>query len=870
MTAPEAETVEALLAGLGTDPRHGLPHDEAARRLAEVGRNELPRPPPESWRQRVARQLREPMSVLLLVAAAVSGIVLRSAGDAVAIVFIVVLNTVIATVQEGRAARALEALRGLASPDATVVRSGSPRRIPAAELVPGDVVMIAAGERVGADLRLLEAWSLEIDESLVTGESLPAAKRVEPAAPPPAQLGDQQWMAFSGTLVTSGSGRGVVVATGRQTVLGMIAGQLEEPATATPLQRQLAALSARLSKVALAVAAGVFALTMLRPGSTTIWEEAFLGAVALAVAAVPEGLPTVVTLSLALGVRRMASWGAIVRHLPAVETLGSTTVILTDKTGTLTRNRLEVEKVLTPTGIEAGIDELSPALRTAVAEVMALCNDASLDPPHGDPVEVALLQALDPSEVDRIRHSHPRRRTEPFDSERKTMSTIHQFAGGERTLSKGAPEALLEQAGSMLGDDGASLTLTDEDRRRLLGHTADLAGEGMKLLALARRDEGDLTLVSLVALRDPLRPEAAAAVGDVRAAGIKLVMVTGDHAGTASWVASQAGWGPAAVITGTEMRTRGLPADPGRYTIYARVDPDQKLGLVERFQEAGEVVAVTGDGVNDAPALHRADIGVAMGRGGTDVTREAADIVITDDNLGILGRAVLQGRTIYDNIRKVVDYLVAGNLSEIFVVLVGLLFIPALGVPLYPLQLLWINLLTDGLPALGLSFDAPHRRLLARSPRRAQLLSWRHAGELAIRGAFIAAGALAALLITRGQGAGWEEARTAMFTSLVAAHLLYAYVARLPTFTGNLRLAAAVFMGLGLQVAAVVVPGLRGLLRTVPITPATWAVTIATALVSVAILVAQQLWRRGGIEGGDRKEEGVSRRVAPPPPTTRL
>ncbi|HEX2404605.1 MAG TPA: HAD-IC family P-type ATPase, partial [Acidimicrobiia bacterium] len=493
------------------------------------------------------------MSLLLVAAALVSAGPLGEVGDAIAISMIVILNVVVAVVQEEKAATALEALRSAAAPSASVIRDGRSQMIPAAEVVPGDLVLVAAGDRVAADLWLTQAWAIEVDESMLTGESLPVVKNSQVEADMTMPLADRTWIVYAGTLITAGTGRGLVLATGPNTAVGQLAEHLSVDSPATPLQKQLGKLSARLGQAAVAVAAAVFVLTLVRFGTGSgAVEAAFLAAVALAVAAVPEGLPAVVTLSLALSVRRMARHGAIVRNLPAVETLGSTTVLLTDKTGTLTQNRMKFESV-----IPIGGERIEPLHSTgpvgdAVLRIVALCNDADIDPPVGDPVEVALLEPFPPAEIHQIRSTHARLASQPFDSSRKMMSTLHAAHPGFELMTKGAPEHVVAGSTRFMTRDGATSPLTVEARDTVLAQVGDLAADGGRLLALALRTlddepedlvaaEQDLVLVGLAVLTDPLRPEASATVGNVMEAGVHLVMVTGDHAGTASAVARAAG-----------------------------------------------------------------------------------------------------------------------------------------------------------------------------------------------------------------------------------------------------------------------------------------------------------------------------------------
>ncbi|HUP17998.1 MAG TPA: cation-translocating P-type ATPase [Acidimicrobiia bacterium] len=858
-TAATATRLDDVEKSLGADRSNGLDSDDALRRL-ESGRNELPTPPSRPWWKRVLHQLREPMSMLLMAAALISAGPLGEPVDALAIAVIVILNVAVAVVQEEKAATALEALRSAAAPTASVVRDGRSIVIPAPEVVPGDLVLLAAGDLVAADLWLVDIWSLEANESLLTGESLPVTKRYLPEADMTLPLADRTWMVYAGTQVTAGSGRGIVLATGPSTEVGKVAGHLSTKPTVTPLQKQLGKLSARLGQAAVAIAVAVFFLIIFRfgagPGAV---EEAFLAAVALAVAAVPEGLPAVVTLSLALGVKRMARVGAIVRNLPAVETLGSTTVLLTDKTGTLTQNRMRFESVIPFGRTPVAPDQMSGPIGEAVFRVVALCSDAAVDPPLGDPIEIALLGAFPPTEVHHIRANHPRIGSRPFDSTRKLMSTLHEFPPGFQLLTKGAPEQVLARSNQILTEDGNLSQLTDKGRAAVLAEVESLAAAGGRILALAFRPleqdpgeledfEKDLVLVGLTVLLDPLRPEAAETVKKVMEAGVHLVMVTGDHAGTASSVARAAGLShqDSEVVTGSELRANGLPSDLASFRVFARVDPEQKLELVEAFQAAGHVVAVTGDGVNDAPALRKADIGVAMGLGGSQVAREAADLVITDDDLNLVTRAVREGRAIFENIRKVVDYLVAGNISEVTVVLVGLAAFPGLGIPLFPLQLLWINLLTDGLPALALGFDHPRRELAFRPAglKTSQLLAGRRLSMLAARGVLLACGAIGALAIARSSGGSWEEARTVMFMALVVSHLLYAFVVRMP-LDGNFfnpRLIVAIGAGLLFQAGTVLEP-FRDLINVVPIAGGQWLLAMGAGVIPVVVLWAVETLR---------------------------
>jgi Ca2+-transporting ATPase len=823
----------------------GLSSEEAARRLVSDGRNELPPPRPRRIVVRFFHQLREPLSLLLIVAATVSGVAVGEPANAVAIIAIVLLNAVVGLLEEGRAARALDALRSFETPHARAVRDGETKVIDSRLLVLGDLVVLSAGDRVPADLRLVRSSSLEVDESLLTGESLPTGKS--------AACTDEL---ASGTLLTRGSGVGIVTATGRRTRIGAIASQLSVEERQTPMQRSLAVLTRRLGVISMAIAGAVFALTLLRLGTSHGGlEESFLTAVALAVAAVPEGLATVVAVALALGVRRMAARGAIVRRLPAVETLGSTTVILTDKTGTVTENRLRLEAVGSiGTGWTAAGDTDSATMR-AVAEVSVLCNDAVGHPPSGDPVDVALLAGFEDELITDVRAGSPRLWCEPFDADRRRMTTVHDSAHGPVVLVKGAPETVLDRCTRMRTPEGP-VPIEGSDLDRLSALARERTDLGFRVLGLARGStavvpsstaqvnlvEHDLEFVALVGLRDPVRAEAPAAVAAARSAGIEIVMVTGDHPGTAAAIAGEVGIGGTepSVLTGQDLRATGMPEDPLTTQVYARADPGDKLALVEVLQERGHVVAVTGDGVNDAPALHRADIGVAMGRSGSDVAREAGDMVVTDDNLATIVSAVREGRGIYDNIRKVIDYLVAGNLAEITVVLSGLLLFPALGVPLLPLQLLWINLLTDGPPAIALGVDPVDPSLMNRPPRgrTETLLAPSHAARLYARSLLIAAVAVGGLMLSRFVWHdSWTQARTLMFTVLVTAHLLYAYAVRRRGTGRNPWLALSVAGGIGLQVAVLAWPAATSLFGMEAMTARYWLATAALGVLPILVML---------------------------------
>ena len=794
----------AVARALAVDPASGLTEDEAVRRRARVGDNTVPTEPPRSLVRSVVAELRETM-ILVLLAAAVLTAVSGDFTDCAVILLVIAVNTTVGVVQERRAVGAVQALTTLAAPTCTVVRAGGPRRTAAAELVPGDVLLVAEGDVVGADARVLDCHELQVDEALLTGESAPSDRRAQPPCPPGAPVAERTTMLHAGTLVVHGTGRAVVVATGAASQLGRIARMLHEHAApATPLQRRLAALGRRLSLLVTACCIVVVVLGLLqgRP-----WELTVVTGISLAVAAIPESLPAVVALALAGGTRRMAKRGAIVRSLPAVEALGSVTVLATDKTGTLTAGSTAVVAAWTPTS------GTCPPADPAAHELLVagvLCNDAT--GPSGG-TEGALWAAARAAgiDVDAERHSAPRTAEVPFDSLRRSMRTCHRVDGGEREILKGAPEAV-----------SAELR-TPEPIARVV---EDWASEAYRVLAIAAGPPGRPALLGLVALADPVRPEARTAVLAARAAGIRPVMITGDHPGTAAAVAARTG-----VTSAGDAPTA---PDALLRPVYARTDPAEKLGIISAWQRAGHVVAMTGDGVNDAPALRAADVGVAMGVRGTEVAKQAADVVLTDDSLSTIVAAVAEGRRVFDNVRRFVRYGVAGGLAELIVMLVG----PFLGLalPLLPAQILWVNLLTHGLPGVAFGAEQAEPDVLSRPPHPPTegVLSRRGWWEVVTLAAAIAASCLLLACWLAANGRPWQ---TPLFCTLALGQLGVALTTRSalrPVWrtspTGNPFLYLAVAGSVLAVAAAIWFPPLAALLGTVPPAAADlgWAVVAAT------------------------------------------
>ena len=847
---------------LDTDAASGLTAAEAERRLGESGPNELPEAPRRPWYVLLARQYRDFM-ILVLLAAAVVAAFTGGTQDVVVILAIVLLNAVIGFVQEHRAEAAIHALRRMAAPEARVRRDGQARSLPARELVPGDVVLLEAGAIVPADLRLFEAADLAVDESALTGESHAVAKQTEPLAGPELPLGDRANMAFKGTIVTRGRGIGLCVATGTETELGRIAGLLAATGSElTPLQQRLAAFGRRLSLLVIAICLLILAAGLLRGEPLMLMV---LTSISLAVAAIPEALPAVVTISLALGARKMVRRHALVRHLPAVETLGSVTYACTDKTGTLTQNRMRVRAWFVD-----GLEQEAPPPEPGGAwprlrDALAVSNDieAGEEGPVGDPTEVALVEAaadLGLAKAEALQRL-PRVAELPFDSARQRMTTVHRECGGSVAFVKGAPEVVLPLC-----------TLDDAGREAAGSAAARMAEAGRRVLALAMReqDEGDLDpagaesglrLLGLVSLEDPPRPEAAGAVRACREAGIVPVMITGDHPATALSIAREVELLPeeGRVLTGTDLESMddaALAAALAGPVAFARVSPQHKIRIVDALKSRGEFVAMTGDGVNDAPALKRADIGVAMGRGGTDVAREAADMVLLDDNFATLVGAVEEGRRIYDNVRKFVKYTMTSNTAEVLTLLLA----PFLGMPLplLPIHILWINLVTDGLPGLALTVEPAERGVMRRPPRPPDesLFGrglWQH-----MTGVGSLMSALALLSLAWSLGAGSPAWQTLVFTVLVFAQLMHVLAVRSEHDSlvarglfSNPALLAVVAGSVMVQLAIVYTPVGNAWFRTVPLSAAELGVACAAAFaILLAVEKEKALVRRGWLYGG--------------------
>ncbi len=858
-----ARRLDDVVTELATHVEHGLGSTEAENRLDRYGPNQISEPPRWTRLRRLASQFNDVLIWLLLTAAVVSGFVLGSWVDAGAITAIVVLNAAIGYAQESRADSALESLRELEAPAATVVREGVVSSLDSRQLVPGDVVLLESGNQVPADGRISQAIRLVVNEAPLTGESIPVVKGPDPT-PQGVAVADQTSMLFAGTTVVAGRGKMVVTQTGPTTEMGRIAALFSDGQPTTPLQLELARVGRRLGVVAVGAAAIIFGAGLIR--SFPI-ETMALTAVALAVAAIPEGLPAVVTVSLAGGLQRMARRNAIVRRLPAVETLGAVNVICTDKTGTLTANELQVGEIVLADG-RNGLDMLGSDVGAPLALVAAaaLCNDVftSADGLVGDPTEIALIEALHGIGIsfEDIREEAPRLDEAGFDGRRKRMSTLHADDGGLILYTKGAPEVVLARSSSYM-DSGGPVAM-DEAKRAAQHDIAErLAAGGMRTLAFALKrlsqrpedpaeEENELCLIGLVGLNERIRPEVPSAIERAGEAGVTTVMVTGDHATTAQAVAEAVGLEPGQLMEGhrlSETTTEELSPQIADFRVFARVDPADKVKIIDAWKRSGATVAMTGDGVNDAPALHRADIGVAMGSG-TDVARESSAMVLADDNYATIVTAIAEGRRIFNNLRNVVHYLLSANASEVIYVLTGFLIFGYLGEPLLAVQLLWINLMSDAMPAIALGMDLPTRDVMRDRPGQGRdVLSARNVGLLLGQGTILAGAAVLAMVVgSFGLGLDHVAVRTMVFSTLVFSQLLHALSVR--AGAGPLRRPGKLMFwslvgAAALQFLVVYTPVGQHILRTVPLDAVAMAMALAASALSMILVRRLNRWFGG-------------------------
>lgn len=859
----------------------GLSTDEAATRLQRAGPNSLPEAPRAGSITRFLRQFHNLLIYVLLAAAAVTAL-LGHLIDTGVILAVVLVNAVIGFVQEGKAEQALLAIKDMLAPEARVLRDGRRTQVPAEHLVPGDIVLFEPGDRVPADLRVIASYGLRIQEAVLTGESVPVEKAtapVERAAP----LGDRRSMAFSGALVAAGTGRGLVVATGAETEIGRISGMLETvETTTTPLLRQMEGFARTITLAILAIAALILVFGYFVSGMS--FGEIFMAVVGLSVAAIPEGLPAILTVTLAIGVQGMAARRTIVRRLPAIEALGSVSVICSDKTGTLTRNEMTVASVATARrlfgvtgtgyGPHGGITldgrevalSAHPLLRD-LARGAILCNDAEVAEiagqwvVTGDPMEGALVSFgwKAGHEPRALRDANPQTDAIPFDAQHRFMATLHHDHTGSAAIHvKGAPERIIAMCASQHGEENG---LEPIDAGYWHARVDDIAAQGQRVLAIASKSAedgaqtltfddvtGDLTLLGLVGLIDPPREEAVAAVAECRAADIRVKMITGDHAGTASAIARALGLENAEdVLTGVEIDELGqkeLQEAAERIDVFARTSPEHKLRLVEALQAGGAAVAMTGDGVNDAPALKRADIGVAMGRTGTEAAKEAAEIVLADDNFATIAEAVRAGRTVYDNLKKAIVFLLPVNGGEALALILALLL--GLTLPITPVQILWVNMVSSVVLAMALAFEGPEPDIMRRPPRDAnepilsRFVLWR-VGFVSL---LFCGGIFGMFTLAQAQGASLEVARTIAVNTLVVMEIFYLFSVRflnttslsLRAILGTRPVLIAIAAVTALQFAFTYAPIMETLFDTRPLSLAQGLMVVAVGPVLLLIL----------------------------------
>ena len=874
-----------------SDPNRGLTSDEAKQRLEKFGPNVIESSNKKSLAKKIIEQIADPMVILLVLASIVSAFT-GDTVEAVIIIAIVVINAIMSIIQEGRAEDSVAALQKMSSPEATIIRDGGRKKVKAEELVPGDIVIIETGDIIPADMRLLESSNLQIDESSLTGESVAVEKDSQVEFDSEVGIGDRDNFAFSSSIVTYGHGKGLVTATGSETEIGKIATSLESvEAKDTPLQKQLKKLSKLLAILVVIVCILVFVVGYFRSNMDML--ENFMVAVSLAVAAIPEGLTAVVTIVLSIGMNRMAERKAIVKNLLSVETLGSTTVICSDKTGTLTQNEMTITKVYT-NGDEFEVEgsgyEPKGDIRDASGEVVndhdqikllmtiaSLCNDANLIRENdtykitGDPTEGAMLTFSEKWNINQenLNEKHPRLEEIPFDSTRKMMTTFHEMDGKNYGYTKGAPDIVIDKCSKTLVN-GEIVDFTDDLKKKALEVNTSLASQALRVMAYSFKPvetldteitseniEHDMVFVGLTGMIDPPRPEAKAAVKECHASGIDVVMITGDYFETALAIAKELG-----IATSRDQAMQGSDLNDKTEAeireivktkrIFARVSPENKVQLVKALQQNGEIVAMTGDGVNDAPAIKNADIGISMGITGTDVAKDTADMILVDDNFATIVNAVEEGRVIFSNIKKFVSFLLSCNIAEVLIVFLSILF--GLPSPLTPIQLLWLNLVTDAFPALALGVEPAEPGIMEEDPRdpNSSIISGRTRTDLIAQSIFITVAVLAAYVV----GLKFifpdsiEGAHTMVFTTLITSELLRAFSIRSNKFTlkelgfgSNPQLIKATLLSFALLLLVMYVPVLRDLFEVVSLTWE-WLPVLALALIPLVLGEVSKVIRR--------------------------
>lgn len=839
----------------------GLTEDEASKRLEKYGANNLKEKKKESLFIKFIKQFNDFMIIVLIIAAIISAIVAKTNGsgdyiDSIIIIAIVIFNAIMGLIQEEKAEKSLEALKKMSAPNAKVRRNGKIQEIEASQVVPGDVVILEAGNYVPADCRLIDSYNLQIEESSLTGETLPTSKQADVILNANTAIGDLKNMAFATTIVVNGHAEAVVVETGMNTKVGQIAGMIiENESPETPLQKKLGEVGKTLAITCMIICGLIFLIGIWKQIPIT---EMFMTSVGLAVAAIPEGLPAIVTIMLSIGVTKMAKKNSIIRKLPAVETLGCSSVICSDKTGTLTQNKMTVTQIRNAVGLVKNND------RRFILELGTMCTDTiESQEVIGEATEVAITNAAVEINLRKrdLYYQMQRINEISFDSKRKMMTTIHKIGSKYRIITKGAPDVLIKRCSKYYQSGRIEPIFSKRDA--LQEQNQMMAEDALRVIAIAYKDveklpreinsetiENELTFVGLIGMIDPPREGVKEAVKTCRKAGIKTVMITGDHLQTAKAIAKELGIlrkGDLAINGETleKMSQQELERDIMRYSVFARVSPEHKVRIVKAFQSTGAVVAMTGDGVNDAPALKNADIGIAMGKGGTDVAKNASDMVLTDDNFVTIVEAVKQGRNIYDNIKKAVHFLLATNIGEIVAIFVGLL----LGIksPLLAIQLLWVNLVTDSLPAIALGLEKAENNIMNRLPRnpRKSLFADGLWGKITTEGVMI--GMLTLVAFSIGNNLySIEVGRTMAFLSLGILELVHSFnikgeesIFKTGLFE-NRYLVGAFVLGTLLQVVVVVISPLAQIFDVVPLNSVQWLMTVIISILPVVIVELQK------------------------------
>lgn len=869
-------SIDESLQRLDTNPS-GLSSSEAAARLERYGKNALQEAAGKSLFQKLLAQFKDVMIIILLIAALISGI-LGEWTDSIIILFVVILNAVLGVMQESKAEQALEALKQMSSPNAQVIRDGETRTIKAENLVPGDIVRLEAGSVVPADLRLMESASLKIEEAALTGESVPVEKHVPPLEQADVVIGDRVNMAYMSSNVTYGRGVGVVTATGSRTEVGKIAGFIsQEDDDITPLQRKLNELGKYFTIIIIIVAVIMFVIGFLQGRE---WLDMLLTSISLAVAAIPEGLPAIVTIILALGVQKMAKRKAIIRKLPAVETLGSTEIICSDKTGTLTQNKMTVQRAYIGDVLQPAEQEVQSVVGHDVfLQVMTLCNDTKITTSDGqleligDPTETALVdyalkQGLNKRDAE---EQYPRRAELPFDSDRKLMTTVHEIRSSQegvqvRSMTKGAPDILLERCSHIL-IGGQKMEMTPAHREAVASTNKSMADHALRVLAAAYQDwhemptslnsdtlERDLIFVGLVGMIDPPREEVKEAVRVCKEAGIRPIMITGDHRDTATAIAKELKIieDDQGVLTGSELNLideTEFEEKVVNYSVYARVSPEHKVRIVQAWKKRGKIVAMTGDGVNDAPALKTSDIGIGMGITGTDVSKGVSDMVLADDNFSTIVVAVEEGRKIYSNIRKTIQFLLSANLGEVLTLFIATMVGWKI---LFPIHILWINLVTDTLPALALGLEKAESDVMKHAPRKSSMSVFADGIGIGIVYQGILEAAITLYAYWWGHTHYAEDiAVTMAFATLGLIQITHAFnvrsnrhsIFKIGPFSNKYLNGAAVLSGL-LVVLVILLPFMNDLFSVVPLNGEQWLIVVISALIIIPLVEIVKLFTR--------------------------